>query len=205
MIPYIGDISEADADILETTASDYDNILEFGCGASTQVIAYMASGAFTSVDTSEEWIDKTVQNLALLGIEKQVTFVNYDTFMRQLNNTTLSRKYDMIFVDGVDALRREFAVRLWPHLEVGGVMLFHDTRRAHDFRNVMEVAAQYHNEVEGIMCNLEGSNISAILKKELEPYDNWQITENRQPWQLGYGDVPPEEVEKIKSLIKSQS
>jgi predicted O-methyltransferase YrrM len=204
MIPYIGDISKADAEVLNQCARKYANILEFGCGASTQVIAASAGiSLVTSIDTDQGWIEKTIGNLALLEIKKEVTFLTYDTFMSMVKDG--KRDFDFIFVDGVDSLRRTFAIDIWPYLVAGGIMAFHDTRRAHDFRNVLEVLAQFQNEVGTVEFNCQHSNITIVQKNAPEPYDNWQITENKQPWQLGYGDVPPEEVDKIKKQIQEQS
>lgn len=188
MIPYIGDISKADAEVLRELAEEATNILEFGCGASTQVIREYAfrSTALVSIDTEETWIEKTKKNLDMLNIRKLVTFQSYQAFMKD----PWGGPYDMIFDDGVDHLRKEFALAIWPHLKVGGVLAFHDTRRGQDIRNFVEVLATHFNEVGGVMTNIEGSNISCMYKKEHEPYDNWQITEKREPWQLGYGDVP---------------
>jgi len=205
MISYIGDISKADATVLFYHARRHVNILEFGCGASTQVLAaYCGISSLTSIDTDQGWIQKTMDNLKLLEIDKEVHFESYSSFMQGIQNTTLNRGYDFIFVDGIDALRREFAIKLWPHLKVGGTMAFHDTRRAHDFRNVLEVLAQFQNEIGIVDFNAGHSNITLVEKKKAEPYENWQITEDKKPWMLGYGDVPPEEVDKIKSLLKPE-
>lgn len=205
MIPYIGDISKADAEVLAFLAEKSANILEFGCGASTQVIsAYKGISLFTSIDTSEEWITKTQNNIDLILGGADTQFQSYDLFMQQLNNTTLSRQYDFVFDDGVDSLRRDFAIKIWPHIRVGGALAFHDTRRAHDFRNVLEVCAHYQNEIEEANFNFLHSNITILIKKEPEPYDNWQITENKQPWQLGYGDIPEEEKLRIKEILKQK-
>lgn len=185
MIPYIGDISIADAKVLQSFSSG-QNILEFGCGASTQVIAYSSwkQASFTSIDTEIDWINKTKSNLKYLGIDKEVTFSLYGNFKP-------NGQYDFIFVDGADGLRRPFALNNWNYLKVGGCMGLHDTRRPHDFRNLLEVLAEFHNEVDRVLVNHNHSNISLIQKKDPEPYDNWQITESRAPWQLGYGDPPP--------------
>lgn len=196
MLRYIGDISAADAEVLADLAEDSTSILEFGCGASTQVMAhYKGIGLMVSVDTDQGWIEKTKGNLKILGIQDEVGFSDYYKFM---DERTPKGPFDFIFVDGVDALRREFAIKIWPYLQVDGTMAFHDTRRAHDFRNVLEVLANFQNEVGMVSFNYDGSNITLIQKKELEPYDNWQITENKQPWQLGYGEIPAEELVKIK-------
>lgn len=193
MIKYIGDISKADAELLRYMAEDFDNILEFGCGASTQVIAkYLKEdSAFLSIDTSIDWIDKTVENFDLLGIgiRDKVDLVPYEHFFNVLLKSE-EEKFDFVFNDGADNLRREFAIKIWPHIKVGGCIGFHDTRRGHDFRNVLEVLAQFQNEICDVEFNARSSNITLVFKKEAEPYDNWQISENRQPFELGYGPIP---------------
>jgi tRNA A58 N-methylase Trm61 len=77
MINYIGDISKADANILADLAEQSENILEFGVGASTQVLAAYGKGKVTTTETSMEWVEKTKQNLKLLGIEKEVVDSRY--------------------------------------------------------------------------------------------------------------------------------
>ena len=101
MIPYIGDISKNDSIVLSELAAQSKNILEFGVGASTQVIAAFAKGKFTSIDTSIEWIDKTKKNLHLLEINLPINFCLYKDFLPSHD------KYDFIFNDGLDSLRRE--------------------------------------------------------------------------------------------------
>jgi len=195
MIPYIGDISSQDALVLKALATDSKNILEFGCGASTQVLASATEGSVMSIDTEPSWIDKTEGNLKLFGLEEKVHFHNYKEFM---NHVLIEAPFDLIFDDGADGLRREFAVKTWPYLKVYGCMVFHDTRRAHDFRNVLEVLAIFQDEIEDVNFNAVGSNLTVIFKKEPEPYDNWQITEKREPWQLGYGDLPQSFIDSLK-------
>jgi predicted O-methyltransferase YrrM len=198
MIPYIGDISRADALVLKQYAERNKNILEFGCGASTQVIAKYTKGKIVSIDTSNEWIERTKKNLELLNIEKHVIFSEYSSFMRLMTPLQLWCTFDFIFVDGVDSMRREFALRIWNNLSVGGKMAFHDTRRAPDFRNFIEVVAAHFTEISHITLNIGGSNISVLEKKENEPYDNWQITEDKKPWMLGYGEPDLDYLEKHK-------
>src|SRR5258706_1824903 len=202
MIPYIGDISKNDAFVLQEYASSADSILEFGCGASTQVMASSvvvdATGivpVIISIDTEPSWIEKTKENLKILGVNKEVHFYDYRDF---IDHILIDKPFDFIFVDGVDSLRREFAIKIWPFLQVGGVMAFHDTRRGHDFRNVLEVLATFQDEIGEVKFNTLQSNITVIRKKPAAPYDNWQISEKKKPWQLGYGDPPQEFIDSLK-------
>lgn len=201
MIPYIGDISKADAELLKQMAEDSCNILEFGCGASTQVIAASIDDqtSFLSIDTSQEWMDKTAQNLELLGIKGRNPFVEYNRFFNSIQEyTAIHKSFDFIFDDGVDGLRLDFANRIWPYLAVGGIIAFHDTRRGHDFNNVLQFLGSHMDEVGPVYFNNEGSNITLVGKKEPEPYSNWQIDEKKEPWQLGYGNPPQEFIDSLK-------
>jgi predicted O-methyltransferase YrrM len=197
MINYIGDISKNDAKVLKDSAEvayKDEVILEFGCGASTQVLRAYAKCKVISIDTDINWIERTKQNLELLDIKGEVEFHEYQPFMSSLSTMI---KYDMIFVDGVDPLRRQFALDIWPFLIDGGCMAFHDTRRAHDFRNVLEVLAHYQAEIEMVEFNYLDSNITLIGKREIRAdYENWQLSEGKLPWQYG---LAPIDVEYIKA------
>lgn len=201
MIPYIGDISKADALVLSMVKSLSGNILEFGCGASTQVMAAYADKdtEIVSIDTDAGWIEKTKENLSLLGIEKKVEFQDYREYMGTLLKS--SPTFDFVFDDGVDHLRREFAIRIWPYISIEGALAMHDTRRAPDFRNVLEILATFQDQIDTVYFNYLGSNITIIKKKEAQPYDNWQITEKKEPWQLGYGPIPEEFKLKMKDHV----
>lgn len=193
MIAYIGDISAADAQVLKNAAENYSSILEFGCGASTQVIAKYKKPdvEFISIDTSYEWIEKTKSNLDIFKTTNKVDFYDYNDFMDILSHDTWKNKrFTFVFNDGVDALRRDFAQRIWPYLAEGGILAFHDTKRPHDFRNVLEILAHFQDEIMNVHFNVAGSNMTCIQKKAPEPYDNWQITEHKEPFMLGYGEVP---------------
>ena len=110
-IRYIGDISREDAELLARTAAGARRILEFGAGASTQVLAQSASeGAeIVTVETKPDWVERTRANLRRLGIRREVRFVPYRGFWRSVQGP-----FEMIFDDGIDRLRAEFAERAWP-------------------------------------------------------------------------------------------
>lgn len=197
MIPYIGDISKADASILAKYAGSASRILEFGVGASTQVIGSYKydTTKFESIDTDRLWIEKTKENLDLLQIKHPI-FTAYEDFKPQVLYPY--PEFDFVFDDGADNLRLPFAMMIWPYIQVGGVLAFHDTRRGGDARNLVEVIASHHNEISMVEVNKDGSNISIITKKKHEPYTNWQVDENKQPWMLGYGPVPQEFIDSLK-------
>ena len=169
---YIGDISHEDYLVLRKLAEESKNILEFGVGASTQVISRYSNGEFTTIDTSSEWIEKTKANILQLGFNIYPEFSLYDDFKP-------SGKYNFVFNDGVDNLRLSFALMIWDYIPPGGVIAFHDTRRPNDVANVTALINAKFNEIDKIEMNKNHSNITLIHKKEPEPYKDWNITEGR--------------------------
>ncbi len=191
MKKFIGDLSKEDAALLEGYASKARSVLEFGVGGSTQIIAQSIPewASFLSLDTEREWREKTRLILRRLGVENRCVMIGYEDW-------PLDRRYDLIFNDGKDALRKEFGLRSFPLLSIGGSLLFHDTRRAGDIQNVMAVVEKYFEEIESVSLNERvgrlSSNITVIRKKDMEPYTNWNATEGKQSWEVGYGPVPEE-------------
>lgn len=183
MIFYIGDISIQDAFVLKMLAENSINALEFGCGASTQVIRHYSKGSVRSVDTEQIWIDRTKRNLQLLGINTNVDFFLYG------DNPITDRKYDFIFSDGLPELRLDFAMKHWDMLSPNGVLAFHDTRREHDFNLCLQLMQAKCHEIESAMFNVHDSNITVIHKRKPIFYDDWNKTEMRLPWQYGHADI----------------
>jgi len=171
---YIGDISKNDFIVLKQAAEMYKNILEFGVGASTQVILNYTSGNFLSIDTSSEWVDLTKKNLSYLNINKPINMMMYHEFKPSLDDS-----YDFVFNDGVDELRLEFGLSIFPYIKIGGIIAYHDTRRNKDILNVTSLINKYHNEIDLIEVNKYGSNITVIRKKKEEPYEDWNIAEGK--------------------------
>jgi len=191
MIDFIGDISKADAEVLADFAIESKNILEFGVGASTQVLQYYRGEGSTmlSIDTSPEWIERTWDNLSKLkipGVHRLMEFKNWKAghVIGQENFC------DFIFDDGVDHLRLQFGLMAFDYLKVGGYLAMHDTRRTPDARNFLEIVAMHHNEIDLVQMNVNHSNISYLRKKVPEPYINWQLTEGKEPWQYGLAPTP---------------
>lgn len=183
-IKFIGDLSLEDADVLAGYAQKSKTILEFGVGGSTQVMAQCGADHIRCVDTDPEWVKITADRLKQIDNPAPVMFSSY--------TTNFAEQYDLILVDGVDHLRRQFAIDTWQYLRTGGVMLFHDTRRFQDFQNAAWVAQLYFNEISSIDVNTQASNgcssnITVLHKKTLEPYVNWNHTENKPAW--AYGSV----------------
>lgn len=192
MIQYIGDISKEDANILADLAEQSDNILEFGVGASTQVLAAYGKGKVTSVETSPEWIERTKINLRLLEITKEVDFQDYYTFQP-------FTEYDLIFDDGATEFRLPFALLTWKFLKIGGYLLIHDTRTSREVQVVHDFMQACSPEIESIFINKDHSNITVIKKKEQEHYINWNEAEGRKHWQSGYEPVNLEEFNALKN------
>jgi spermidine synthase len=181
---FTGDLSLQDADILCRYAGQSQSILEFGSGGSTQLLAQF-NATIVSVETDANWIALTKQRLAQIINAQPVTFVDY--------TTEFDQQFDLILVDGVDHLRRDFAIETWKYLTVGGVMLFHDTRRFQDFQNAAWVAQLYFNEISSIDVNAlasngVSSNITVLHKKGYEPYVNWNDLEGKPKWAYGMPD-----------------
>lgn len=190
MIPYIGDISKNDAEVLKEMAETHDNILEFGVGASTQVLSAYSKNSIIAVDTSVEWLEKTKRNIELLEIKNVPSFVFWE------QGIMFTKFFDFVFDDCADEYRKDFALKIWPQVNIGGILAFHDTRRWQDARNVCHVLEQIYESVDRVIWNYNHSNITLVYKKEHEPYENWQETENRMPWQIGWGDPDVEYVKK---------
>jgi predicted O-methyltransferase YrrM len=185
---YIGDISREDAQLLARFAAGARRILEFGAGASTQVLAQSApEGAeIVTVETNARWVERTRRNLALLGLRREVKFVPYRGFWRMLQGP-----FDFVFDDGIDKRRGEFAERAWPLLAVGGAMLFHDTRRPEDARTALRHVERFFLEVESVQLNAEGSNVTVVRKRAPLQYVDWNVAEQRARWEYGHEDPPP--------------
>lgn len=179
VIDYIGDISKADALVLKELAETHTAILEFGPGASTQVLAAYTSGHITSVETEEEWIEKAKANLMRLGL-REPRFILYEEFMECPGGP-----YDLVFDDGVTGYRLDFALLAWKQLKYGGSLCLHDTRTTREVKNVAELLVAYSAEIHSMTVNKDHSNITVIRKKPPEHYENWNLIEGREPWQIG--------------------
>lgn len=182
---FIGDLSLQDADVLAQWSDRSRDILEFGSGGSTQLLAQSNANSIISVETDPSWIERTRKNLAKIPNARPVKFVDYTNYF--------DREFDLILVDGVDNLRQQFALDTWQYLRVGGVMMFHDTRRFRDFQNVAWVAQSYFNEICQIDVNARASdgnssNMTVIHKKINEPYQNWNRVEGKPRWTYGIDD-----------------
>jgi predicted O-methyltransferase YrrM len=187
-IKFIGDLSKQDVSVLIKYIKKASNILEFGVGGSTQIICKIKkkSARFISIDTSQDWIDRTIDNLQLLSIKADVNFFLYGNWEQSIEGIS----FDFIFDDGVPDLRKDFGLTVWKYLNVGGSLLIHDTRTIERIRDVELIIDNYYLEIDSILANTNHSNITVITKKMKEPYTDWNIVENKRAWEYGQG-VPP--------------
>lgn len=190
-IRYIGDLSAQDAALLSTLSQSALNVLEFGAGGSTQVIAQSVprQGTLRSIETDASWIERTQTNLQRLGISHPVEFMSWKDWE---HSSPPPCPYDLVFDDGVDKLRIKFALRAWPMLRVGGKFLFHDTRRPKDYKNVTTFLNTFYLEVDCIQPNHLASNITVLTKKTPQAWEDWNVVERRARWEYGHAEPPPE-------------
>lgn len=186
---FIGDLSEADAELLIRYGEEAEVILEFGAGGSTQIFAQCRPEIFVSVETEPMWVRKTCANL-----EKFDNLITWPTFAKYGEHS--EQKYDLIFVDGVWDKRLDFALKTWPLLASYGHMIFHDTRRWFDAENAFKVCAMAHNEIDYVSVNENNSNCTVIKKRKKIEYENWNETEGKPAWAYGNGE-PPDGWEKL--------
>lgn len=179
---FIGDLSKQDANVLQHFGSRAPRILEFGAGGSTQIFAQCQPSVLISVETSQEWVDKTKKNIERYQPCTDPVFVQYGSHPRQ--------EYDLIFVDGVWDFRLDFAKSTWPLLATDGVMIFHDTRRWFDAHNVFDVAKVFWDEIDQINLNYVDSNCAVVKKCKKVEYVNWNYSEGKPLWAYGIGEIP---------------
>ena len=187
MVKFIGDVSLEDCELLIRYTKGKRDVLEFGVGGSTQIMAQVKSGEgqFVSVDTDPVWICATEERLEKLKVRDKVRFTSYTNWYDECKNS----KFDVVFDDGIDLLRRQFGLDSWQLLKDDGVLIFHDTRRSADFANAMCVAQTYFLEIEHIAVNEKvngvASNLTILKKKKRDDYVNWNNVEGKQPYEYG--------------------
>ena len=196
MIYFVGDISLMDANVLAQHVRTANSILEFGTGGSTQIILQnkLQSAEYISIETEQDWIDKTATNLKALGIQGGVEFRRYDTVFTEhklIDSTIKNKKFDVIFDDGYPMWREIFFNETFDLLKVGGVMIVHDTKRIGDLRWMFRSILERWTEIDRIDLNVNHSNMTVLHKKFHDPYVNWNASEKRDGWESGYN--PPAE------------
>ena len=193
MKKFIGLLRKDDAEIIERYARTAKSVVEFGAGGSTHIIAQTIAptSSFTSFETDAKWIALTKDRLARLKVAGRAKLLPHAQWPKL--RTTL--KPDLVFVDGLWALRRGFALEAWPQLRIGGHMLLHDTRRAKDIANVAAIVGTHFLEIESVLANAKHAgrttNVTVIRKKAREPEVNWYKTEGKPRWAYGLDPAIP--------------
>jgi len=182
---FVGDLSNQDARDLAALGSTSNYTLEFGVGGSTQIFAQCNPVKLVCVDTDAGWVERTTENLKRISHSNWTMpeFVPYDLFK-------VEGVYDLIFVDGAPEKRLEFAMKVWPLLDVGGHMVFHDTRHFHYFREAAWVVQSFFGEIRSVFINQDESNLTIIEKGPLLTYENWNYTEGKPLWAYGAEPMP---------------
>jgi hypothetical protein len=171
-IDFVGDLSVMDSFVLfELTESPNMRILEFGVGGSTQIFAQRQPKQLVSVETDPLWAKLVINKI-------DNDFPNAFKPLIIGYTTTFFTMFDLIFVDGVDDKRLEFAINSWSSLHNSGVMVFHDTRRKFDFDQVLQFISHVGTEVLSAQFNYLDSNMTVLTKRSNKLlYENWNITE----------------------------
>ena len=196
----IGDISRADAVALSLCVRRAKRILEFGVGASSFVI-HQNSSVKTSirhVDTSEYWVNIVRDNLPqfvpsnIYGSTENFEFrlmevpagcdmwgpdvdIPGNIFDRVVGKDEV---FDLIFIDGYACLRTSFALRSWDNLEVGGVMMFHDSStKRWGAEIVSKLILEKFLEIEKVEFHIGMSNMVKIVKGEKVVRYDWKEVE----------------------------
>jgi predicted O-methyltransferase YrrM len=194
-LKWVGDLSIQDAQLLRHyTLNSKGNIIEFGAGGSTHIIA-QSMGEYCkliSIDTSLEWIEKTQRILKKLGCSNYF-FVTWEQWINRSGLDDLD--IELIFNDGCVDLREVFGLNTWPLLKPGGYMIYHDCRHESIIRNITKLIETYYNEIEDVKFNARwqgvSSNMTVILKKVHEPYINWNSSEGKPLWRYGHPESGP--------------
>lgn len=186
---FIGDLSDADYAVLGAKGLGARTaILEFGVGGSTQILAShsLPTVPMVSVDTNYDWIMRTRNNLELLQIYRTLP-VKFHLWESRLKLPI--DEFDLIFVDGFQPSRKDFARQTWPLLQPGGWLLWHDCHRDRDKQEIIQFLSEHTPEIEAFYPGLNKSNLAAFQKRPYLKPENWQT--GKQRWELGV-DTPPD-------------
>lgn len=193
---YIGDISKQDVMVLANCAQQAHKILEFGVGASTQILCQHkpSLAQLIAIDTNPFWIQRTQSILSELPLNPYThTFFLYEEWLQKSDELVKdSGLFDFVFIDLANEYRLEAANTAWKYLKIHGIMAFHDTRRYMDMKNVLTLVEKHFLEISQLELNKNSSNITLVHKKIHEPYLDWNVVENRSKWQSG-AIAPPED------------
>lgn len=174
-VPIYGDISRNDVRVLIELCTG-KNVIEFGVGGSTLILAQVAS-KLTSYDTSQEWIDKTKKKL----ITKPSVKTCEPEFIHNPEIPNDIPECDVLFLDG-EGYQRTGWLKHFPKCKV---VISHDCRGETTdgptayhliyplFKNFELL--QYVSRIEYAYLD---SNMFVYYRRE-KPivYENWNITE----------------------------
>lgn len=178
----IGDLSKADRRVLTALAGERKRILEGGVGASTQILTHYTEGTVVSYDTDVKWIDRIRSEVfPEVGVVGNCTFKRYE-----VGSTKIEGRYDLAFVDLEWVLRLEFALKAWPCLVPGGLLVFHDAKRSKDIAQALHFFAVKYREVAHVEICPDDSNFIIFTKRDKRCDNvNWHETEGWTDKQLG--------------------
>ncbi len=175
-----GDLSRLDAEVLIELCQD-KNVVEFGVGGSTLLIARVAK-KLNSYDTNHEWLNRTAARVR--KIEHELSCIPEFTIVKQVADDI--DECDVLFVDGNGDDRFKW-LKFFPKCKVlichdslgdtggNGPTLYHVMTELFKDRACVEYLdrADFH---------YKGSNMAVVYRRS-EPicYQNWNLieTENR--------------------------
>ncbi len=185
----VGQLGRHDIQVLAGLAKSSHKILEFGCGGSTLALAqFSPPGArVTSIDSERAWIDKTRMNLERVGQKAKVDFLPYAGWEGRMGGWPW---FDLIFVDGLESERLQFALNAWRTLQPGGTMAWHDCRWPQIVEMMLRLAGLNFQTVDVMSFCVLRSNITTITKKVEIPELNDPDKGRTDDWMSGTADLP---------------
>jgi predicted O-methyltransferase YrrM len=186
----VGELGRHDIQVLADLARTSTRILEFGCGGSTLLFAQFAHhmARLISVDTEPSWMDKTEEKLKLLGADR-VRFLEYDGWEHSVGHWPW---FDLVFVDGLESKRLEFAETAWRMLQPGGTMAWHDGRWPQIVSMALTLVGRHFQQVDTVQLGVLRSNVLTIRKKVELPELNDPDKGRTEPWMSAHTELPKE-------------
>ena len=184
----VGELGRSDIQVLAEHAQRSHRILEFGCGGSTMLFAQFSppGSRIVSLDTERGWIDRTRDALKRLDANR-VEFLPYAGWAGRLEGWPW---FDLVFVDGLESERMNFAAEAWRLLQPGGVMIYHDGLWAQVVEMVLRQVGTTFQSVDSVTFCAQRSNCIVIRKKVELPFGNDPIPDRPEPWMSAKQDLP---------------
>ena len=184
----VGELGRSDIQVLAEHAQRSHRILEFGCGGSTMLFAQFSppGSRIVSLDTERGWIDRTRDTLKKLDANR-VEFLPYAGWTGRVEGWPW---FDLVFVDGLESERLNFAVESWKMLQPGGVMIWHDTRWSQIMEMILRHIGAHFQSVSRLDLGPGRSNCAIITKKVEDNYGNDPVPDRTEPWQSAKADLP---------------